>query len=301
MAGPVPIERIVTAADIATGDLGPLAATRPLRAMTFAEYLALDGANWSTLKELRKSPLAYKHALEHQRKDTAALMLGRATHTAVFEPDRLALDYAVWKGDRRAGKEWESFKAAHEGETILKIDEYERACAIRDAVRGHHLVAPYLAVGKPEHVLRWTDEKSGLALKGRLDWLHPGVVVDLKTARHATNPRLFASAAWDLGYYHQLAMYTRGATAVTGQPHRAVIVAVEPVAPHDVALYGVDENALSSAGGQVDDLLKLLVECRASDSWPGAFDKPVPLGLPRWALPNIEDLDLSDPEWAIGA
>ncbi len=270
--------------------------------MKFSDYLAIDSTNWSSLKHLRQSPLAYKHALTHQRPDADMLRLGRAVHTAVFEPDRLPLDYVVFKGARRAGKEWDAFEEAHAGETILKVEQYERACAIRDAVRAHPLAAPYLASGQPEHVLTWTDQVSGVACKARLDWLStfPPAVVDLKTSRHATNQRLFASAAWDLGYHHQLAFYTRGALAVTGRLHPAVIIAVEPTAPFDVAVYRLDEDALATAAGQVDDLLRLLVECREANVWPGAHDGELVLGLPRWALPDFDDVDLADPDWMVG-
>ncbi len=269
--------------------------------MTFVEYLALPGVNFSTLKHLRRSPRHYAYAVANQRPDTASLRLGRAVHAACLEPDRFALDYVVFTGARRAGKEWDAFELTHDGRTILKLDEYQRALAIRDAVRSHPLVAPYLVEGEAEKVLTWTDQTTGLALKARLDWLAPTAVVDLKTSRDATNPRKFAASAWDLGYYHQLAHYTAGTNAVTGWNLPAIVIAVEPSAPFDVAVFRLDEDALAIAGGQVDELLVLLAQCREANVWPGAHDAEITLGLPKWALPDVEDLDLEDPDWAAGA
>jgi hypothetical protein len=272
--------------------------------MSFEEYMALDAVNWSSLKHLRVSPKHYRHALKHQRKDTAALKLGRAVHTAVFESDRLVRDYVLWDGGDRRGKAWTDFKAVNEGQfgrTILKVEEYERACAIRDAVRAHPLVPPLLAGGQAEHAIQWTDEKSGLACKARLDMLSPLAVLDLKTSRHAVDARLFASGAWGMGYFHQLAFYARGARAVTGKELPAVLIAVENTAPFDVCVYEVDEDDLWLAGEEVDRLLALLVECRASGLWPGVGESAQVLAAPRWAHKDVEDMGpIADPSWMEG-
>ena len=44
-------------------------------------YFEADAVNWSTLKLLRESPMAYRHALTHKRADTADLAVGRLVHT----------------------------------------------------------------------------------------------------------------------------------------------------------------------------------------------------------------------------
>lgn len=268
------------------------------RTYTFAEYQAIDAVNWSSLKHLRISPKHYQHALANQRKDTAAFKLGRAVHTAVFEPDRLLRDYVIWEGGDRRGKAWEQFKELHWRSTILKEDEYARACAIRDAVRGCKLLAPYLVDGQAEHVLQWTDPKSGLACKGRLDMLSPLAVLDLKTSRHAVDLRLFASAAWGLGYAHQLEFYRRGAYAITGQDLPCIVVAVENAPPFDVCVSHVDEDTLWLAGEEIDKLLARLKECRETNEWPGAFSAEQTLAAPRWAHSNPEDMGaIPDPAW----
>src|ERR687887_272002 len=101
-----------------------------LRSMTFAEYRAIDAVNWSSLREMLGSPAPYRYRLDHPREDSTTLALGRAVHAAVFEPDRLPLEFAVWKGARRAGKAWDAFRAVHGDDTILKASEYERGLAM---------------------------------------------------------------------------------------------------------------------------------------------------------------------------
>ena len=168
-------------------------------------------------------------------------------------------------------------------------------------MRSSPLVAPYLANGLPEHALGWVDEKSGIAMKGRLDWLAPGTVLDLKTARFAINPRAFTAEAVRLGYWKQLALYRMGASIVTGQEHDAVVVAVEPTPPYDIAVYRLNAEDLSTAVYDIDQMLATLQSCRATDSWPGRFALIQELRMPAWALALDESTVTPDPDWAEGA
>jgi hypothetical protein len=253
-----------------------------------SDYDSIRAVNWSLLRHMRVSPKHYKAASETERPDTDTFRLGRAVHTAVLEPDRFVLDYVVWTGGRRAGKAWDEFETAadEQGKTVLKLEQYEQACRIRDAVRGHALVAPLLASGKAEQVLEWTDEKTGIKCKGRADLVTPRVILDLKTARHAVDKRRFVSAAYQLGYYHQLAFYSRfkGDDDVD-----CVIVAVEPAPPYDVAVYKLDPNAVWAANRDIDKLLARLAECLESDRWPGVFDDVQMIEEPNWAFSSLDE------------
>jgi len=269
-------------------------------AMNQAEYQALDAVNWSALKGMRLSPLHYRHALTTKREDTSALMMGRAVHSAVFEPDRLPLDYAVYLGPVRRGKEWDKFKEANSTRTILTVDEYERACEIRDAVRLHPLIKSILSEGKAEHVITWTDPQTSVACKARLDWAQTRRVVDLKTSRHATDVRQFGGDAWRLGYFHQLAHYASGWAVTHGLQFTDVtgcIISVESAPPYDVAIYEVSEESMVSAHEEVEELLRALTRCRQLNAWPGRHLAPVKLDIPYWAYPSAEEIEASEPEW----
>jgi len=134
--------------------------------MRFADYAAAVGINFSTLKHMAKSPLHYRYAVENPPAETPAMLLGRATHTAVFEPERFQLNYALWPGDRR-GNAYQQFadEATMQGRSILKASEYDTAQAIRNAVRGTPEVAALLEKGFPEVSLFWNNPITGLARK----------------------------------------------------------------------------------------------------------------------------------------
>lgn len=263
--------------------------------MTRAEYDAIDAANWSRLKELARSPRHYQHALTAPREVTDPMRVGLATHTAVYEPDRLLLEYAVWTGGRRQGGLWTAFVEANHDKTILREEDWERVCAIRDAVRSNAVAAPYLERIRAEVAVLWTDETTGLRCKARLDALSESVpaVVDLKTARGPIDARSFARTVASYGYHGQLGHYVRGVRAVTGQSMPGVLIAVESSAPFDVAVYELDDDSLYAGEELAGELLAKLSECRREKRWPGLYQEKQLLRLPAWYFAQGEEDGLS--------
>lgn len=258
-------------------------------------YVEIDAVNWSSLKVLRVSPLHYQAALRTPRADTPALAMGRAVHTAVLEPDCFVLDYAVYRESKSKGEgavlRWRAFQEANKERTILSVEEYETCLRMRDAVRSHPRAAPYLAHGKAEQIIRWTDAATGLACKARLDWVSHAALVDLKTGR-AVDPRRFGTAAAQFLYHGQLAFYGAGLKAACGQDLPVVLIAVESEAPHDVVVYRLDEEAVEEGQALVRELLDELAERRRTGDWPGIDrGKEQVLTLPRWAVADTSEAD----------
>ncbi len=263
--------------------------TKGPRSMSREDYDAIPAVRWTTLKELRRSPLHYKWRAEHEREDSTRLLLGRGVHTAILEPDQFLLDYALFEGERRQGKAWDACVEFNEGKSILKGEEYRLCLAIRDAVRGHPVAGPYLAKGRAEQVLTWKDEKTGLLCKARLDWIG-SALVDVKSAS-SVDAREFGSTSARMGYHSQLAFYQAGLRAV-GSSLPAKLIAVEIAPPHDVAVFDVGADAQYAGEEECGELMRRLAECRELGHWPGRY--PVneeTLDLPKWAFPDDEEAD----------
>lgn len=255
----------------------------------FDAYLKRPGVHNTLLKEMKRSPKRYQFRAANPLEDSTTLAFGRASHTAVLEPDRFPIDYAVFPGKRRQGKEWEQFQAANADRTILKMDEYAACLAVRDAVRSHPVAGPLLASGKPEQTITWTDAATGLECKGRADWLSPVALVDLKTTTDIDADRFGALAA-RMGYHAQLAFYRDGLRA-NGLDLPAKIIAVEADEPHDVAVYAIDDDSLYAGEEQYRDALRKVAKCQAAQVWPGRYEQERLLILPSWAFPAEDDVD----------
>jgi hypothetical protein len=262
--------------------------------MTFDEYCAVKAVNWSTLKEMARSPLRYRHALQSPKRDTPRLGLGRATHTALFEPDRFTRDYVVFNGDRRKKKIWKPFKEANAGKTILTVEEYDQACRMRDAVLGHSAARELLSEGEPERTITWTDPVTGIKCKARLDWVGPNAIPDLKTTADIT-ARRFASIAARYKYHCQGAWYRQGELYERGGNIESVkpfyLIAVETEEPHDVAVFQLDDDTLYAGERECAELLSAVATCRATNVWPGQYPAIETLPMPAWIWGDEEDLD----------
>lgn len=256
--------------------------------MDFRTYRAIRAVNWSSLRAMSVSPLHYRYGLDNERADTPAMAKGRAVHCAVLEPDRLLVDYTTFDGTRR-GKWWDEFKAVNADKEILTVAEWADVVAIRDAVRAHPVAASYLDWGDAERTLTWTDEATGLPCKARLDFLND-CVVDLKTSRDIGD-HSFSRTTHDLLYHGQAAFYLNGVKAVTGADHPFVFIAVESNPPHDVRVGPLSEDAIYCGGQEAARLLRLVADCTASGTWPGAYPDEDTFDLPSWFYAQGERAD----------
>lgn len=264
----------------------------------WSEYLELPGISISSLKEMRRSAQHYLHRLDHPR-ETPALVLGRASHTAVLEPERFASQYAVWtrRSEKtgnlcpRNGQYYEAFLRENPGKEIVTEDEAQIAITIHGAVRGHSIAGAYLESGDPEVTMQWLHE--GRPCRGRVDWLTQNddgpVLVGLKTARDCRHMP-FGSAAARLGYHLQWGFYHDGYAAVRGVEPRVVEIVVESEPPHAVAVYSIPEDIILQGREEYEALLRRLLECEATGEFPGPQDFEEPLTLPSWVYEQSDDI-----------
>lgn len=263
---------------------------------SFNAYCQILAVNWSTLKAVGVSPLAYLHAVTAKRgrdDDTDPMKEGRAVHTKVLEPhlwNAMGGERFTFYSERRQGKVWDSFKATYPDYTILSRAGWDRAEAMAEAVMRHPVARSYLVGGESERTITWTDPATGLACKARADKLHRRAIVDLKTTIDLS-PR-FLSTMFRYGYVSQVGgMYRRGALAagLIDPDAESVIIAVQSRAPYDVGVFVLDEDAIVYADETVSELLGKVRECTDSGVWPGRFPAAVPLTPPPWVYPDDEE------------
>ena len=137
--------------------------------------------------------------------------------------------------------------------------------------------------------MTWRDDASGLRCKGRIDCLATiagrAAIVDIKTTTDA-RPDAFARSIATYGYHFQAAHYLAGMRANGVDVVGFVVIAVESRAPHGVAVYELDAEALEVGEERRRALLSTLAECRASGRWPGYRTQTI--SLPRWAAREVE-------------
>lgn len=266
--------------------------------------------NWSTLKYIAVSAKLLKWRVEHPEPESEPLRRGRSIHCAILEPKEFAKRWvtvtacqAVTKG----GGQCQSYGSLYSegrwycrirghapegamerpGEDIEVIDpegmRITTMCA--ESVRAHGPASKILQGGHAEQEIEWTDPESGILCRGRVDYLRPNDLVDLKTTRQETVREFTADAA--RGFYHgQLAWYTDGAIAAGRLPQDAglpYVVAVSTAEPYDVAAYQLSRVSFEAGRILVRDLINKYQQCQAADLWPGIAPDLEVLDLPGWA------------------
>lgn len=253
--------------------------------MTWLQYLTHPAVNWSSLKHMEDSPKHYKYHIEHGRKDTPQLAIGRYVHAAVLQPETLDQDFAIWTGDRR-GNKWKNFVAENADKTIFKQSEIDDIEPIIEALRP--VVAPFLTnTAEVEQTILWTDPTTGIQCKARPDLRDPKarIVAEIKTTNSA-DIRRFGHDVARYKYHGQAAHYRAGIIYGLGwTPAEHILIVVESKPPYDTGIFPFAEDALEVGRELVESLLARLKECTETNHWPGRHPKPVTLGsdnLPPW-------------------
>lgn len=268
--------------------------------LTREQYDAETRVNFSTLKHIAKSPAHYQEAKRNPLKPGRdVLTRGRATHLALFEPEKFLSDCATFDKPRR-GKEWDVFAEENAGKELLTRDMYESAVGVADAVRSCEMAQPYLRGAQLEvtvlhdHVVADLHGIPGYRVecKSRLDSLLFAAIADLKSCKDAS-PEAFGRQCFNLDGYVQAAWYVDAVKAATGRDVEYVWIASEATAPYVTQVYVAEPDLLQMGRERYMGWLDRLNVCRESDEWPGYAAAPMALVLPPWAHPSDDESDLS--------
>ena len=268
--------------------------------VSLEDYLEASGVSSSRLGLFSKCPAKYYY-LETKGKDPdaptpEALIVGSAFHCRVLEPEKFKERYCVApECDRRTtrGKaEWDEVRAANPGKIILKNELGLEVEDMAKSVLSNEAAVKFL-VGNPfyERSLFWSDSKTKLLCKGRLDTYHETVqaIVDLKSTRDAS-PAEVARDIFVRGYYRQAAMYLRGAQTLGIPARHFIFIFVEKEAPYLVTIARLRDEILDLGFEENDRLLRRYLTCFETNTWPGYSDGCViDIGVPAWAEERLKE------------
>src|SRR5690606_10080876 len=120
------------------------------------------------------------------------------------------------------------------------------------SVYSHDSASAFLQSGIAEGCVFWTDEKTGVKCRARLDYYRQdeATLSDVKSTNDASF-RAFQRDVANYGYYRQLAFYARGLQANGFPVDRHIIVAVEKADPYGVMVYELDPTAIMKAEAEI--------------------------------------------------
>ena len=256
------------------------------------DYHAAPGASASRLKQFQRSAAHMRYAMDNPQEPTQAMIIGSATHSAILEPVLFAKEWGrLPEGDGRskAVKEAKAELITQFGVgQVLKPDVYDNILAMRDSVLDNALPLDLLDGADTEVSHYWTE--SDVECKARIDAIPAegsvwdNCIVDIKTTANGS-PEEFRRSCFNFGYHIQAAHYLTAAAR-----DRFIFIVVERDAPHCVAIYELDDDALYLGRETREFLLGQWALCEAEeaaggpDAWPGfPCEEIQELSLPGWA------------------
>lgn len=207
--------------------------------------------SYSALCAFKKSPNHLLKYWEGKTKVTDAMQFGSIVHKLLLEPDSFNDDYAVFEGARRAGKEWQEFKAANDNKQIIKLSELDDANAIVQNAMNNPIFNKLIQNKvHTEKEVRWNH--AGVDFKGFVDLESyvdgKTIVCDIKTTTDAG--KRFQRDLLYNDYKMQAAMYLENYDDVD-----YYIIAVETTSPFNVQVYRLGYNLILQGFAEYKNLV----------------------------------------------
>ena len=207
--------------------------------------------SYSALCAFKKSPNHLLKYWEGKTKVTDAMQFGSIVHKLLLEPNSFNDDYAVFEGARRAGKEWQEFKAANDNKQIIKLSELDDANAIVQNALNNPIFNKLMQNKvHTEKEVRWNH--AGVGFKGFVDLESyvdgKTIVCDIKTTTDAG--KRFQRDLLYNDYKMQAAMYLENYDDVD-----YYIIAVETTSPFNVQVYKLGYNLILQGFAEYKNLV----------------------------------------------
>ncbi|SRR6266498_15763 len=263
-------------------------------AMPFDVYLGdpVPGGSLSTSGAktlLNKCPAIFAYEREHGRPDKATFDFGHAAHSEILGDGMriVVVDAEDWR--TKAARESRD-EAYAEGATPLLAKDYARVQEMGAALRAHPDAAKLLDPdrGTPESSLFWTDERTGVWRRVRLDSLpHPGlgrmIVVDYKSTDSA-KPADCAKSIDAYGYHMQGDAQIEAVKRLGLADDAAFLVIFqEKTAPYLITIVEPSASALRIGHERNQRAVDIFKTCTERDEWPGYSSGIELVDLPIWA------------------
>ena len=237
----------------------------------------------SGAKTLLASPARFAWERDHGRPPKDAYDLGTLVHALVLRSrdDRIrVVDARDWK-TKRAQEARDEARAG--GMVPVLRSQLLDASRVARAVRRHPLAGAMFRGGRAEVSLYWIDDETGVTCRGRIDYVHPGGLVDLKTTTYGRGDLdVFGRSAASYDYPMQAAVYSGGWEALTGVrlPFVTVVVEVDP--PYMITVGQYDDDDLDAGRARWRTALSVYAERESSGVWDDPLTDIPTIPIPAW-------------------
>lgn len=125
-------------------------------------------------------------------------------------------------------------------------------------------------------------------MKARLDRVCSLGVLDLKSSGKSIDDWVFSKTILELGYHFQGAHYLDAATVAKFPNENFFLIAVENFKPFASKVHRLKHEAIAQGKRELERCKELYNECHKTGSFPGYEYNPDGIGLPKYAMKEID-------------
>lgn len=250
--------------------------------ISFDKYKELDAISRSDLNLLE---ISAEHFLRKDEifKESKSLDIGTAFHHFLLEPDLFFEKYIILdKGQSKRTKSGQEIKKMcdEKGMNLLNNCDFELIKKMHNGVRRNNLATRLIMDGMSEMTLIGVDEKTGIKIKARPDFMteisgDEVTVIDLKTSKSARDTD-FMRSVYKYNYHIQQYMII----TLLKQKYKKVnfyFVVCEKESLYSCVVYTLSDDILMFAEEKYRDLMDYLKDCKDTGVYTGYKNKTLTL------------------------
>jgi len=132
---------------------------------------------------------------------------GSLTHGYILEPDKVDEEFAFFPGFRKAGLEFQKFKAENRGKIIISASQKKRCLEYFEAYKKQEAAVKLISGGEAESTA--AGDFMGIPVKVRADYINveKGYIADVKTTAQASDQVTFIDTMERYRYDLSAALY----------------------------------------------------------------------------------------------
>lgn len=237
-----------------------------------------DHLSSSNLKMLLKDiEKFYQEKILHNKGpqlDIPAFAEGSYVHGLILEPHLLDDEFTVFPNFRKAGKVWETFKAAEvsgKNRTIISKPQAKRCEGLVEGYKKNKTAVDMVNGCKKEFSLFLTLDNVPIKVRADLINIEEGFIGDIKTTSFDTDPDSFKFTMKDFGYGLSAALYCQAFEAHYGKPFDFYFIVLGKK-DRSCEVYKLSQDSRAKGDREVFKALKLYKQCKKTGIWKS--DKP---------------------------
>lgn len=230
----------------------------------------------SSLKTILKNPAQFHAELTEKKSEVEnpSFTEGSLLHSLILEEDQIEQDYAFFTGLRKAGREFEEFKAANPGRVIISTPQKSRCLAYKRAFMSLPTAVNLLKGCEKEYTI--CAMLMDVPIKVRFDAINldQSYGLDLKTSSFGVEIDSFKMTMQSFGYGLSAALYAWVAELHFGRPFDFYLI---PIAKQELEchVYKLSEATIMRGRSDIIKALQIYKQCKETGIWPNSVELKV--------------------------